>query len=105
MHKRTDLDGLDSYIARGYAASKLAELFDFDEKYILARKAHQLGSLFNVKIAPGQHVRVKPIYQKVFPGIIVSGIVKEDLGGMLRVQWSGNSRPSTISAQYVERVA
>jgi len=46
MNRRTDLDGLDRYISLGYAASKLATLFEFSEAYISARK--NAGGLFDM---------------------------------------------------------
>ncbi len=105
MDKRTDLDGLDRYIALGYSAATLAKIFAFPEREIRTRKHGQLGCLYNDKIKSGHHIKVKPIYRQIFPDAKASGIVTEDMGEFLRVRWSGSQKVTTIAAQYVERAA
>jgi hypothetical protein len=105
IEKRTDLEGLDRYIAMGYAPHVLAKSWDFSEQFITLRKHESGGMKTTGPIAKGNRVKVKPPYQKAFPKITTTGTVTDNLNGILRVKWDNSRYVETISDQYVERVA
>lgn len=103
MEKRTDLEGLDRYIELGYSANALAERFDFDVKFIMARKHGPVGM-----VAPferGCLVRVKPHYLKTFPKRCSLGRIVSSNQLHARVLWKGLKAPQTFSIALLERVA